>query len=220
MRLIDLDVSGECEGSQPVAPLEAAERHTADVTSDLLAHPRLRKLATYLETHTARRLTTAAAARIVCFQENYFCALFKRQTGWTFVSWQRTWRVERIAALLLSEQISISRAAERYGYLSMRTFERAFKSVYHVSAREFRRTQAMRAAPENPDHGVNGAGGNTCAKLCAPLPQPGLWLADEQGLKQPTGTMDAQFNGHPAAAAVPSLQTIYCELRALDPVEP
>jgi AraC-like DNA-binding protein len=47
--------------------------------------------------------------------------------------------VARIAEVLLSENVSITRAAERYGYLNMRAFERAFKAVYQVSAREFRR---------------------------------------------------------------------------------
>jgi AraC-like DNA-binding protein len=114
------------------------------VRQRLLAHPRLKKLLDYLELYPSRWLTTAAAARVVCFQKNYFCAFFKRETGCTFVSWQHAWRVTRIAGMLLSEDISITRAAERYGYLNMRAFERAFKSVFQISAREFRREYRTR----------------------------------------------------------------------------
>jgi transcriptional regulator GlxA family with amidase domain len=147
MRLIDLDVSCKVgRAERKGGSSESAHGHTVEVTAKLLAHPRLLRLVRHLEHHTSRRLTTAAAARVVCFQENYFCALFKRETGCTFVSWQRTWRVTRIADVLLSENISISQAAERYGYVSMRTFERAFKGVYHVSAREFRRVRREHTA--------------------------------------------------------------------------
>ena len=119
--------------------LELVGRHSNQVAACLLANPRLRKLRDYLEQHPSRRLTTAEAAKIVCFQKNYFCAFFKRETGNTFVSWQRTWRAARIAEVLLAENISITHAAEQFGYMNMRAFERAFKAVYQVSAREYRR---------------------------------------------------------------------------------
>ena len=181
MCLIDLDVSGKVDSSERMRPsVESTYRHTADVTATLLAHPRLRKLVDYLELHASRRLTTAAAARVVCFQENYFCALFKRETGCTFVSWQRTWRVAHIAEVLLSEPVSITRAAERYGYVSMRTFERAFKSVYHVSAREFRRAKRRPAAePQGKCRDVNSASSGT-TELCVPSPEAAFWPTDPE----------------------------------------
>ena len=110
-----------------------------DLLAQLTQHPRLSRLLGYLETHPSLPLTTGTAAKIVCFQENYFCTLFKRETGRTFSSWQRAWRVSGIATVLLTENVSIARAAERYGYLNMRTFERAFKAHFSISAREFRR---------------------------------------------------------------------------------
>ena len=110
-----------------------------DPAIPLARHPRLRKLLHHLEANPRHQLTTTAAARIVCFQQNYFCTLFRQVTGRTFSNWQRGWRVTRIAAVLISEDIPITHAAERYGYLNMRTFERAFKAQYRTTAREFRR---------------------------------------------------------------------------------
>jgi transcriptional regulator GlxA family with amidase domain len=135
MCLIHLVLSDSTD-NEVTPEVESADRQV-DVC--IAAHRRLKKLLEYLEQHPSQRLTTAAAAKAVCFQTNYFCSFFKRETGCTFVSWQRAWRVARIAEVLLSENVSITRAAERYGYLNMRAFERAFKAVYQVSAREFRR---------------------------------------------------------------------------------
>jgi AraC-like DNA-binding protein len=182
MCLIDLDPSDRAAGSERVeSSAELAHRYRSHVGANLLAHPRLRKLIEYLELHPSRRLTTAAAARVVCFQENYFCALFKRETGYTFVSWQRTWRVSRIAEALLSEPISISRTAEHYGYVSMRTFERAFKSVYHVSAREFRRAkQRATAEHESKCCDVNSSSSGTCSELCVPSLEADFWSNDPE----------------------------------------
>jgi AraC-like DNA-binding protein len=133
--------------------VESPERQVA---ACLVAHRRLRKLLEHLELDPLHPFTTAAAARVVCFQKNYFCALFKRETGCTFVSWQRAWRVARIAEVLISEDISIARAAERYGYQNMRAFERAFKAAYQVSAREFRREYRTDAAePEKKRRRLN-----------------------------------------------------------------
>jgi transcriptional regulator GlxA family with amidase domain len=115
------------------------ERPGGHPSARQVSHPRLKRLLAYLELHPSHRFTTGAAAKAACLQENYFCTLFKRETGQTFVNWQRAWRVARIAEVLVSESIAISHAAERYGYLNMRAFERAFKAVYQVSAREFRR---------------------------------------------------------------------------------
>jgi transcriptional regulator GlxA family with amidase domain len=140
MSLINVAVPDNTERLRVVASeLELVNRHGGQVAACLLVHPRLRKLLEYLELNPSRRLSTTDAAKIACFQKNYFCAFFKRETGCSFISWQRTWRAARIAEVLLSDNISITHAAERYGYLNIRAFERAFKEVYRVSAREFRR---------------------------------------------------------------------------------
>jgi len=122
----------------------------SDLTAQLAGHPRLCRLLSHLESNPSLQLTTASAAKIVCFQENYFCALFKRETGRTFSSWQRAWRVTKISTVLLSESITIARAAERYGYLNMRTFERAFKAHFQTSAREYRRNQGWQPHSYRP----------------------------------------------------------------------
>lgn len=118
-----------------------------DLTTPLTRHPRLLRLLRHLESHPARQLTTASAAKLICLQKNYFCAFFKRETGYTFSNWQRAWRVTKIAAVLLAENISISGTAERYGYFNMRTFERAFRTHFNMSAREYRQRHGWRQPP-------------------------------------------------------------------------
>lgn len=146
MHLFDLVVPGANTRLREVARQVEATEHR--VAARLLAHRRLKKLIDYLAAHPTHRLDTETAARLVYFQKNYFCALFKRETGCTFASWQRTWRVVRIAEVLVSEDVSITYAAERYGYLNLRAFERTFKEVYQVSARAFRREFRAAAEPE------------------------------------------------------------------------
>lgn len=146
MRVFDLAVSDTGTRLREVARRIESREH--QVAARLLAHRRLKKLLEYLAVHPSHRLDTDTAARLVCFQKNYFCSLFKRETGCTFASWQRTWRVVRIAEVLISEDVSITHAAERYGYVNLRAFERAFKYVYQVSARAFRRE--FRTDPAEP----------------------------------------------------------------------
>lgn len=144
MRLFDLVVAHTNTRLREAARQVESREH--QVAARLLAHRRLKRLVEYLAAYPSQRLDTETAARLVCFQKNYFCALFKRETGCTFASWQRTWRVVRIAEVLLSEDVLIMHAAERYGYLNLRAFERAFKEVYGMSAREFRREFRSKAA--------------------------------------------------------------------------
>lgn len=121
------------------AAVGSNDGHTAESGIRGVSHPRLKRLFQYLELHPSHRISTEAAAKLACLQTNYFCTLFRREMGCTFVSWQRAWRIARIVELILSADVSITLAAERYGYVHMRSFERAFKSIYQVSAREFRR---------------------------------------------------------------------------------
>lgn len=110
----------------------------------LLKSKRLNRVLIHMKVRSSCRISTADAASIAGLQYNYFCNYFKVQTGLTFNEWQHRWRIQQIAERILKPDAKILVTAELFGY-RYRAFERAFKSVYGMCARDFRRANKRKS---------------------------------------------------------------------------
>lgn len=82
-------------------------------------------------------LTVTAIARQLNISEEYFCRLFKKETGYTFVHYLTHYRIHVAAGLLKNFPIMIGEAAEQVGYTDVNYFSNTFKRIMNVSPSEY-----------------------------------------------------------------------------------
>lgn len=92
----------------------------------------------YIDKNYAEPLTTQTAAGMAHLSEYYFCHLFKRSTGVSFVSYLNEIRVQKSAVLLNNTRLSITAVAAEVGFSDVNYFSRLFRRIMGVSPRRFR----------------------------------------------------------------------------------
>lgn len=78
--------------------------------------------------------------------KEYFCVLFKRATGKTFVQYLTDMRIEHAKKLLTSVSLSVTEVCFDSGFNDLSHFERIFRRSVGVSPRQFQRAHAVRPA--------------------------------------------------------------------------
>ncbi|WP_412759101.1 helix-turn-helix domain-containing protein [Neobacillus cucumis] len=76
---------------------------------------------------------------------SYFSYLFKKYTNMTFIEFLTTERIKRSEFLLLDPKAHIIDIAFDSGFLSISSFNRAFKKIKGISPSEFRKTMTKNA---------------------------------------------------------------------------
>src|SRR5438105_13882667 len=92
----------------------------------------------FIEKHQAEPLSLGRVAHAANISRHYFCKMFKKATGISFIDYLSRVRVEKSKALLLNPNSRISEAAFACGFQSMTNFNRAFKRIVGRSPTQFR----------------------------------------------------------------------------------
>jgi AraC-like DNA-binding protein/ligand-binding sensor protein len=92
----------------------------------------------FIEKHQAEPLSLGRVAHVANISRHYFCKMFKKATGVSFIDYLSRVRVEKSKALLLNPNSRISEAAFACGFQSMTNFNRAFKRIVGCSPTQFR----------------------------------------------------------------------------------
>lgn len=90
-------------------------------------YPWLERVREYVLRHLDRPISLEEAADAASLTPKYFSAAFKEKTGISFSEWLHDVRIERARELLETQDLSITQVWRRVGYVSPRTFRRAFK---------------------------------------------------------------------------------------------
>lgn len=77
------------------------------------------------------------AARICCVTPNYFCHLFKKNTGKTLIEYVNMLRVHEASRLLQLRRYSIQEVAFRVGFTGLTYFGRIFKQHTSMTPSEY-----------------------------------------------------------------------------------
>jgi AraC-like DNA-binding protein len=90
------------------------------------------------EIHTApeRRIDTTALVDRAQMSKSAFFALFKDMTGHSPIQYQKTIRLHRARAMILSEGRTVSETAYSVGYASASQFSRDYARFFNTTARE------------------------------------------------------------------------------------
>jgi len=85
-----------------------------------------------------RRINLETIARRSYLSPNYFCEVFKAETGVTFTEYLIKVRLRKAKELLRTTDLTISEISDRVGYESIHYFSRLFKEREGISPREYR----------------------------------------------------------------------------------
>ena len=98
---------------------------------------------TYIEKNFQNELSVEEIAESVGIDRSYFGKIFKDMLGQTPQNFIRQYRMIKAAELLRLTDLSISDIGNAVGYPGFTHFSRAFKSVYDLSPREYRKQNHM-----------------------------------------------------------------------------
>ena len=106
---------------------------------------RVRLARTFISNHRTDNINLADVARATHVSTFYFCKIFKRATGLSFVEYRNRLRIESAKKVLLNPNLTISEIAYSVGFQSLTQFNRLFRRVVGTSPTRFR----SRLAPED-----------------------------------------------------------------------
>ncbi len=83
----------------------------------------------YVEKNYTKEISLEETAKTLDINREYFCRLFKKTVGITFVDYANLVRISRAKELLISSQKSIAEISESLGFSSVSYFTRVFKNL-------------------------------------------------------------------------------------------
>lgn len=98
----------------------------------------LKKSGEYIEKHYKDSFSLADIAQYCGYSKYYFAHYFKEITGQTFYHYLTAYRIEQSIPELLNSKNTISAIAYNCGFLDVRSFNRAFKSIIGMTPSEYR----------------------------------------------------------------------------------
>jgi len=93
----------------------------------------------YIENNYMNKITIADAAALLDFSDSHFMRYFKETMGTSFIDYLKEYRLTMAARLLLVSDALILHIAEETGFDNLSYFNRAFKSHYGMTPREYRK---------------------------------------------------------------------------------
>ena len=117
--------------SQPIATEEHI-LHRSDMA-------RLEPLLEYVQLHHGEDLSLDEAAQSVGFNKEYFCRLFKKNMGVTFLQYVYQIRATAVCRELETSEDTIGQIAERHGFRDPKMLNQYFREIYGCTPSEKRK---------------------------------------------------------------------------------
>ncbi len=93
----------------------------------------------YIRRNYAKDLSIKELAEVACVSQNYFSAMFKKETGQNYKAYLTSIRMEEALRLLRETDYKTYEIGEKVGYNNVRRFVDAFKQIYSVSPMEYKK---------------------------------------------------------------------------------
>ena len=126
-------------------------QRTTKARSQTLLPPAVEQVCAYirerLEEDPAAAISLGRLAEQACVTPEHLCRLFKSSFGYSPAETVRLARLDRAATLLARSNYTVAAIAELCGFASPFHFSRAFKQVYGLAPRDFRRRLQSGEAP-------------------------------------------------------------------------
>ena len=110
----------------------------------------LKEATTFVEQNFQNDITVEDIAAFCGLNRSYFGKIFKKAVGKTPQEFLLTYRMIKATELLKLTRLSIGDISSAVGYRDQLHFSRAFKKIYGVSPKEWRRQNCLPPAIQNP----------------------------------------------------------------------
>ena len=129
-----------------ISMLSAFADHLASLSNEIAIkessnnNGAISKARKFIDKNYSRPLTLNEAAKTINTSARYFCKIFKKATGMTFVEYVNRLRIEKAKNLLLNPNKRVSEVAFEVGFESLAQFNRSFKKYVGATPTVFRKT--------------------------------------------------------------------------------
>lgn len=93
----------------------------------------------YIKKNYMNNISLKDLADVACVSQNYFSALFKRETGENYKTYATKIRMDEAMKMVVNTDMKTYEISEAVGYNNVRRFVDTFKGVYMMSPLEYRR---------------------------------------------------------------------------------
>ena len=100
---------------------------------------RITRVMQWIREHYQENLTLDTAASLLAVSREYFCRLFKKYTGQTFLEYLNDVRTIHLAKDLSACDDTITSLMEKHGLTNYKVFLRTFRKLYGTSPQKFRK---------------------------------------------------------------------------------
>lgn len=115
------------------------EQSLVAVNSQGSVRMEIRKVLNYIAENYGKQISLSDLADTACLSPNYFCRIFKSETGLNYTEYLSKYRLEQAKRLLRSTTLRTHEIAEQVGFRDYRYFCRIFKDATGLTCSEFRR---------------------------------------------------------------------------------
>ena len=119
--------------------LTRSAEHSGKVIMSRLREFYIREAIAYIEGNYQRDVTVEELAGALRLNRSYFGKIFRLSTGKTPQRFLMNYRMVKAAELLASTELPVSEIGASVGYENPLHFSRAFKTIYGISPRDWRR---------------------------------------------------------------------------------
>lgn len=118
-----------------------AELSSTDIIVKDTKGRKIVKILDYITKHYSEKINTAYLSFLFHLNEQYFCRMFKKETGMSFTSYLNMLRIEKAVIFLENTDLNITEIAENVGFDGSNYFSRVFKNYMHMTPREYKKRQ-------------------------------------------------------------------------------
>lgn len=109
---------------------------------------KIEEILQYVKENYREEITLLTAAQILNLSPEYFCRLFKKLTGWTFLEYVNTIRMEHFYEDLIRTDYSINELLKQNGITNYKVFMRMFKGAYKTTPGKLRKNLFLNPAKD------------------------------------------------------------------------
>lgn len=93
----------------------------------------------YVIEHIDENISLTTISEKLAISKNYFCSLFKQETGENFLNFVTRMKMKRARFLLKHENLKVYEVCDRLGYTDTTYFTRLFKKYVHITPNEYKK---------------------------------------------------------------------------------
>lgn len=93
----------------------------------------------YVVEHIDEEISLTTISEKLAISKNYFCSLFKQETGENFLNFVTRMKMKRAKFLLKEENLKVYEVCDRLGYTDTTYFTRLFKKYTHMTPNEYKK---------------------------------------------------------------------------------